>query len=163
MREDAGDAKRETARVASSCSVEDWARIKSSGRQGVVRAFEEGGARKAKTKLSKVLAAADTKETEDPGSNPKKRRRRANARQRASANANGCLTNAQLFLLFVSQQENWLRISTRLKKEKRCKQQTKRNSETLRHMWLTEFSNFQVTFISHMIDEKHVLLHHISL
>lgn len=106
----------DTVQIATECSEEDWTRIKAKGRQGVMRAYEEGGARKAKIKLAKMLAAADgapaPADSEGAVTNQtlKKRRRRNNARERTVANARGHLTAAQACLLYVSQFPTWHRI-----------------------------------------------------
>jgi len=47
----------EVLREAVSASTDEWRCIKSQGRQGVKRAFEEGGPRKGMIKLKKALAA----------------------------------------------------------------------------------------------------------
>lgn len=79
----------------------EWASIKSAGRQGVARAFQEGGVRKARLKLTKVIAAARVPGESVPSE--KKRRRRANQRERAGLNRRGALTDVQLFTLFATQ------------------------------------------------------------
>ena len=79
----------------------EWASIKSAGRQGVARAFQEGGVRKARLKLTKVVAAARMPGESVPSE--KKRRRRANQRERAGLNRRGALTDVQLFTLFATQ------------------------------------------------------------
>lgn len=79
----------------------EWASIKSAGRQGVARAFQEGGVRKARLKLTKVVAAARVPGESVPSE--KKRRRRANQRERAGLNSRGVLTDVQLFTLFATQ------------------------------------------------------------
>ena len=79
----------------------EWASIKSAGRQGVARAFQEGGVRKARLKLTKVVAAARVPGESVPSE--KKRRRRANQRERAGLNRRGVLTDVQLFTLFATQ------------------------------------------------------------
>ena len=70
----------EGVREALGLDSDQWASIKSAGRQGVARAFAEGGTRKAKLKLAKMLtAAARTQETGVPtdAAREKKKRRRA--------------------------------------------------------------------------------------
>ena len=88
-------AEYELARLACECTAENWASIKSAGRQGVLRAYKEGGARKARVKLEKMRvaslrqAAASASLVEASSSSStraKKRRRRANARERRIQN-----------------------------------------------------------------------------
>ena len=90
----------------------DWASIKSAGRQGVARAFQEGGRKKAEKKMAKMLMAAQAGRgtAAADAQAEKKRRRRFNERERAAANKQGQLTDVQFFQLFANQRDNWERV-----------------------------------------------------
>ena len=141
----------EVARLAAHCSSTDWHRIKSAGRQGVLRAYREGGARKAAIKLAKMLAAADSTTSTAPAAvpgagNAKKRRRRANQRERVATNSNGALTSGQLFWLFGAQSSSWERITQWRQLPVYSGRHPARKVAT-REAWLAEFSLFQVNII----------------
>jgi len=143
----------EAARLGAACSESDWRLIKSRGRQGVLRAYTEGGSRKARVKLAKLLAAANHQEATPiatvsvaPGSGcAKKRRRRANQRERAEANAKGSLTAQQLFTLFGAQSSSWQRITEWGQLPIHTRRHPARKTAT-HAAWRKEFSRFEVEF-----------------
>ena len=85
------------------CTPESWQAIKSAGRQGVRRAFKEGGIRKAKIKLAKMMKASAAKPTEAAvvAKKSKKRRRREAERLRQEENTLGRLTRYQVYVLYA--------------------------------------------------------------
>ena len=126
--------------------AKEWDVIKSAGRQGVARAFQEGGRKKAEKKLAKVLAAASVGPSTGAiaAQAQKKRRRRSNERERVIANKCGVLTDRQLFLLFAHQHDNWERM--------RCWRddpRVERSKLRQREGWAAEFLDFCHQFGDH--------------
>jgi len=138
--------------VGLAAGSSEWASIKSSGRQGVARAFAEGGARKAKVKLEKMLAARSVQAPPAAvaARAQKKRRRRENARERVVANGRGVLTDAQLFSLFALERGAHQRVRGFL--DSAPVQPQRRHPERkaqLRAMWAAEFARFCDDFVAH--------------
>ena len=133
----------ETVRAAVGVPPDEWAAIKSAGRQGVARAYHEGGAKKAKLKLAKMLAASARPTTAGTQA-LKKRRRRANERERVVSNRRGTLTDGQLYLLFANQQSNLVRLRGWLDDASVVRSKARR-----RERWATEYSEFYTQFAEH--------------
>ena len=161
--------QRDYTAAAAACGLTltspEWLSIRSAGRQGVARAFHEGGPRKAKLKLAKMAAAAsakaiptsnasdapDASDASDAsaGRTAKKRRRRANARHRAAENRGGRLTDAQLYLIFASQRAHWERLRTWLDSfhsDGGRHRRHPRRKQMLQHGWESEFAHFRAAF-----------------
>ena len=109
----------------------------------MARAFQEGGVRKARLKLAKVIAVARMPGESVPSE--KKRRRRANQRERASLNRQGALTDVQLFTLFASQHDNWQRMRAWLDERSAQRSKARRQAK-----WADEYSLFRVQFSDHI-------------
>ena len=128
----------------------EWAAIKSAGRQGVARAFWEGGRKKAEKKLVKMLAVVEAGPSTSAAAtqSQKKRRRRSNQRERVEANKQGALTNGQLFLLFALRKENWERVRAWLDDPR-----VERSKLRRRENWGAEFVEFCNEFADHYVGE----------
>lgn len=140
------------------CSDADWARVKSSGRQGVRRAFLQGGIRKAKLKLEKMIQAADRMTANDMQDDmnhkrAKKRKKRCNARHREQANQSGHLTLSQLYILFANERSNWYRLNEWLQplnaKKLGGRQASELRDEKKRN-WIKEYEKFQTEFATEL-------------
>ena len=76
--------------------------------------------------------------------NPKKRRRRRNRRLRKHANARGKLTDGQLFSLYASEQEHWVRMRAWLDRKPLSRHRDRKI--LLRKYWVSEFARFCAVF-----------------
>ena len=135
---------------AICCTEEQWQGIRSGGRQGVLRAFQQGGVRKAQTKMQKMLAARARESDETVKSQVsdqistrrlKKRRRRANARERSTLNAVGALTQGQLYELYALQKGFWEQVRRWLLPLRISRHP--RRKELLEAGWQDEYTQFQ--------------------
>ena len=155
----------EAVRVAVGCIESDWAAIKAAGRQGVRRAFREGGARKGKLKMAKMQAAAAAASADGGGSGgavsgaagevrrAKKRRRRANAQERVDANSHGQLTPVQLCVLFATERASWERINAWLRPllpPDGALHRHPQRKERLREHWAAELRRFGDEFAAQL-------------
>ena len=137
----------EAVRVALGLAegAAEWAAIKSAGRQSVARAFREGGQRKAKLRLEKIMAViSNPHASAETTQSQKKQRRRANKRSRDEANQCGTLTDGQLYSLFASQHDNWARLRA-LMDDRRVQ----RSKERRRKGWAAEYAQFCMQFAEH--------------
>ena len=155
---------------ALGCTEEAWAGILSRGRQGVLRAYQEGGVTKARGKMTKMLAAAGAVKHKIPppsiaGGAPlddcegrytaKKRRRRANARARTEMNTAGELTPGQLFELYAMQKENWGRVNSWLVPLKGAGSgRHHQRRQLLEDQWREEYVRFNLEFGGYL-DRNH--------
>lgn len=138
----------EEVRAAVGCSEEAWRRIKSAGRQGVCRAFREGGVRKGKLKMERMLVAAERLAPPHDIAvvqAEKRRRNRRSERERESENARGRLTTSQLFMLYASEHENWHRIADWLRPLADAESQPKRGAK-LCERWMAELARCKAEF-----------------
>ena len=156
------DKTNDSLRMSLECSIDDWTRIKSNGRQGVRRAYQQGGIRKAKIKLDKMIRAADgaTSSSNRIGDHlqqqqsyrEKKRRKRQNIQQREEANDAGHLTLPQLYQLFANERTNWERLNKWLTSMKlamsnaRGGRQLSKLKFDKKRQWKEEYDLFQNEF-----------------